>query len=95
MAMTLVLLEKFIVSEVENLHSRIDELIIMFDNLERRMGAVERQVSVLVLAVENIQDETASLRSDVNYLKQNMVTKTELYNVIESAFKKYLPGKTS
>ncbi len=94
MAITLELLEKAVISEVENLHIRIDTITTIVDNIIIRLETLERQMSLLVMAVEDLQVE-------VKWLKDNMVTKSEVKEIVEEvverliaeAFKKYLPNQ--
>lgn len=69
--MTLRLLEKFVTSEVENLHLRIDELAVLSEKIQQRLDTVERQLSLLWLSIDE-------LRQDVKYIKENFATKADL-----------------
>ena len=107
MAITLELLEKFMVSEVDNLHLRIDELVKIVDYSVDKLATLERQMSTVFLSLEEIKTEVKSIAIDVEYLKdefvyikENMVTKDDLKSyatkadvteIIEATFKKYLP----
>jgi hypothetical protein len=71
MAMTVRLLEKFLTSEVENLHLRIDELALIVGKIEARTDAIERQLSLIWLGIED-------LRADVRFIKENFATKDDL-----------------
>lgn len=57
MVMTLVMLEKFVISEVENLHLRVDSICELIERLDERLTVVERQISLLILAVEDMRVE--------------------------------------
>lgn len=69
--MTLRLLEKFVTSEVENLHLRIDELAVLSEKIQQRLDTVEHQLSLLWLSIDE-------LRQDVKYIKENFATKADL-----------------
>ena len=71
MALTLVLLEQIMQSEVENIHARIDEHRTLIDKLFDRLDSIDRQLSLLWLAVEDLKVEVAAIRQD-------MVTKADL-----------------
>jgi hypothetical protein len=71
MALTLVLLEQIMQSEVENLHTRIDEGRTLFDKVFDKLDSIDRQLSLLWLAVEDLKVEVAAIRQD-------MVTKADL-----------------
>lgn len=69
--MTLILLERMLTSEVENLHFRIDELFAENEKIHERLDSFERRLSLLTMSVEDLKVEVA-------YLRENMVTKAEL-----------------
>ena len=58
-------------SEVENIHARIDEHRTLIDKLFDRLDSIDRQLSLLWLAVEDLKVEVAAIRQD-------MVTKADL-----------------
>ena len=55
MALTLLLLEQIMQSEVENIHARIDEHRTLIDKLFDRLDSIDRQLSLLWLAVEDLK----------------------------------------
>ncbi len=54
------MLERFVVSEVENLHLRVDSLFELIERIDERLIAVERQVGLLTMAVEDLRVEIRS-----------------------------------
>lgn len=64
--MTVRLLEKLLTSEVENLHFRVDELMPIIEKLEQRMGAVERQLSLLWLSVEELHEDVRHIKDTLD-----------------------------
>ena len=87
MVMTMVLLEQYIKSEVENLHLCIDILSEIVEKIDERLARVERQLTLLINAVED-------LTVRVSVLEQNMITKTDLDNTL-AAFAKQLVRQLS
>ena len=82
MAITLELLEQLVLSEVDNLHLRVDEVLPAIERLEQRTSSLERQVSLLAMAVEDLRVEVRLIKE----LLPNFATKDEL----EALLKKYL-----
>lgn len=71
MAMTMALLENYMKSEVEKLHLRIDILSDIVEKIDERLARVERQLTLLITAVEDLGVRVA-------VLEQNMLTKEDL-----------------
>lgn len=74
MVMTMALLENYMKSEVENLHLRIDILSDIVEKIDERLARVERQLALLVNAVEDLSVRVA-------VLEQNMLTKADLQSM--------------
>ena len=70
MVMTVVMLEGYIRSEVENLHLRVDQIASMRQHLNDIAESTKRQVVLIWDAID-------TLRADVSFMKQNFVTKEE------------------
>lgn len=87
MAMTIKLLEKFVVSEVENLHLRIDDLVKDIQEIFERLGVLEHQMSCVVESLEDIKTNMVTKKDLLD-----LVTKNEMTEIIESALKRYLPS---
>lgn len=75
MALTLLLLEQIMQSEVENIHARINEHRTLIDKLFDRLDSIDRQLSLLWLAVED--------------LKVDRVTKTDVHSIVQAALADY------
>lgn len=73
--MTLELLEKYVKSEVENLHLRVDQLTAYVEKIDERLSRVERQLTLLINSVEDLNVRVANIE---NYIENNLVTKSEL-----------------
>lgn len=69
--MTVMLLERYVKSEVDNLHIRIDQLTDYVERIDQRLSVVERQLSLLINSVEDLKVRVA-------YIEDNMVTKADL-----------------
>lgn len=57
MAMTIELLERVLVSEVDNLHVRVDILSGLVEKVEVRLGSVERKVDLLFIELSEVNQK--------------------------------------
>ncbi len=70
--MTVDLLEKYVQSEVENLHLRIDILESTISSIDHRLEKVERHVILLYNAVEDLKVRIGSLETRIDAIEQRM-----------------------
>jgi len=82
MAITLELLEKVVISEVENLHIRVDSVVSIIENIGDRLGTLERQISTVFMAIDELSTRVKHLEMQVGYIKENMVTKADLSSFV-------------
>ena len=83
MALTLVLLEQIMQSEVENLHARIDAHGTLIDRLFDRLDSIDRQLSLLWLAVEDLKFDRVTAQS-LEAALANYATKSDLTDALAS-----------
>ena len=83
MALTLVLLEQIMQSEVENLHARIDAHGTLIDRLFDRLDSIDRQLSLLWLAVEDLKVDRVTAQS-LEAALANYATKSDLTDALAS-----------
>ena len=83
MALTLVLLEQIMRSEVENLHARIDAHGTLIDRLFDRLDSIDRQLSLLWLAVEDLKVDRVTAQS-LEAALANYATKSDLTDALAS-----------
>ena len=95
MALTLLLLEQIMQSEVENIHARIDEHRTLIDKLFDRLDSIDRQLSLLWLAVEDLKVEVATIRqdmvtkADLDAALANYATKADVHSIVQAALADY------
>ena len=95
MALTLLLLEQIMQSEVENIHARIDEHQTLIDKLFDRLDSIDRQLSLLWLAVEDLKVEVAAIRqdmvtkADLDAALANYATKADVHSIVQAALADY------
>jgi hypothetical protein len=56
MAMTVELLERYMQSEVENLHFRVDTLTDYAERNDCRLNTIERKIDLMYLAIEDLRE---------------------------------------
>ena len=64
MTMTMQMLERMVISEVENLHFRVDQLATTIQRIDDRLDRLERRVDLLTLAVEELRTEMRGYVAD-------------------------------
>ncbi len=101
MALTLLLLEQVMQSEVENLHARIDAHGTLIDRLFDRLDSIDRQLSLLWLAIEDLKVDrvtTESLKAtlagyptkaDLGAALANYATKADVETIVNAALANY------
>lgn len=89
MALTIGQLEKVTMSEVENLHIRVDEGNVVLERIEFRIEAIERRIDVLYIAVEDLQVEVKNLKKVAIVLVETMVTKEYFRVELKKELKRY------
>ena len=95
MALTVLLLQQIMQSEVENLHIRIDEHRTLIDKIFDKLDSIDRQLSLLWLAVEDLKVEVAAIRqdmvtkADLDTALANYATKADVHSIVQAALADY------
>ena len=95
MALTVLLLQQIMQSEVENLHTRIDEHRTLIDKIFDKLDSIDRQLSLLWLAVEDLKVEVAAIRqdmvtkADLDAALANYATKADVHSIVQAALADY------
>jgi hypothetical protein len=88
MALTLLLLEQIMQSEVENIHARIDEHRTLIDKLFDRLDSIDRQLSLLWLAVEDLKVDRVT-KTNLDAALANYATKADVHSIVQAALADY------
>ena len=94
MAMTVELLERYVKSEVENLHLRIDALSDTVERIDARLSRVEHQLTLVINSIEDLNVRMAKLERRMDILEANMATKqdvAELKTLLLAFMKQFIP----
>ena len=94
MAMTVELLERYVKSEVENLHLRIDVLSDTVERIDARLSRVERQLALVINSIEDLNVRMEKLEHRMDILEANMATKqdvAELKTLLLAFMKQFIP----
>ena len=72
MAMTIELLERVLVSEVDNLHVRVDILAGLVEKVEERLAALEHRVDLLFYEVSEVKTILGVVTAQLARIEEGM-----------------------